>query len=124
MAMRTERPGTSRARELRQQETPPEGILWSKLRGRRLGGLKFRRQFACPPYTLDFYCPDAKLAVEVDGHVHRSPEQAAHDARRDAVLVGQGIMTLRVPANEIAKNMDGVLVTILDRARNRIEKKK
>ncbi len=123
MAMRTERPGTSRARGLRQQETPPEGILWSKLRSRRLGGLKFRRQHACPPYTLDFYCPDAKLAVEIDGHVHRAPEQMAHDQRRDAVLLKQGILTLRVPASEIAKNMDGVLVTILDRARKRIEEK-
>ncbi|MCA9294132.1 MAG: DUF559 domain-containing protein [Phycisphaerales bacterium] len=105
--MRTERPGTSRARELRQQETPPEGIIWSKLRNRRLGGLKFRRQYACPPYTLDFYCPDAQLAVEIDGHVHRSPQQAEHDAKRDAFLAKQGIAVFRVPAREVSVNLDG-----------------
>ncbi|QKK08041.1 MAG: DUF559 domain-containing protein [Planctomycetota bacterium] len=99
-----------RAKRLRQDQTPPEGILWSRLRSRRLGGYKFRRQHPIGPYIADFFCHDAQLIVEVDGATH-GPRRA-QDARRDAWFDQRGIRTLRVPATEVFRNLDGVLVTI------------
>jgi very-short-patch-repair endonuclease len=56
-----------RARELRRQMSLPEIVLWQALRKARLGGLRFRRQHPIGPYIVDFYCPAARLAIEVDG---------------------------------------------------------
>ena len=70
--------------------------LWVRLKNRRLGGFKFRVQHPIGPYILDFYCAEARLAVEVDGRTHWSAEQAAHDARRDAYFRAMGIQTLRL----------------------------
>jgi len=50
--------------------TLPEVVLWQHLRGRHFSGPRFRRQHPAGPYVLDFYCPAAKLAVEIDGYVH------------------------------------------------------
>ena len=72
-----------RARTLRRTMTLPELLLWEKLRGRRLNGLRFRRQHPTGPYILDFYCPQAMLGVEVDGLAHEGAEKAARDALRD-----------------------------------------
>jgi very-short-patch-repair endonuclease len=59
-----------RIRGLRHKATPPEQLLWSVLRGRRLGGLKFRRQELIEPYIVDFCCREMKLIVELDGSSH------------------------------------------------------
>jgi very-short-patch-repair endonuclease len=101
-----------RARSLRRTLTPPEARLWVALRGKALGGVRFRRQHPLGPYILDFYCPALKLAIEVDGEGHGLPDQAAHDARRDAWLTGQGVRTLRVAAIEVRDNLDGVMTDI------------
>jgi very-short-patch-repair endonuclease len=58
----------------RQNPTKPEQLLWSILSGRKLGGLKFRRQHPIEPYIVDFYCADAKLIVELDGESHNGRE--------------------------------------------------
>jgi very-short-patch-repair endonuclease len=101
-----------RARKLRRTLTPPEARLWVALRGKALGDARFRRQHPLGPYILDFYCPALKLAVEVDGEGHGHPDQAAHDARRDEWLMGQGVKTLRVAAIEVRDNLDGVMTDI------------
>ena len=75
----------------------PEVALWAVLR-RSTTGFRFRRQQAMGVYILDFYCPAARLAVELDGEAHASPEQVRHDLRRDAWLEGQGVQVLRFPA--------------------------
>jgi len=62
---------------------------------------------------LDFYCPALALAIEVDGEGHGHPDQAAHDARRDAWLADQGVRIMRVPAIEVRANIDGVVEGIL-----------
>ncbi len=72
----------SRARVQRRRLTPPEARLWAALKGRGLGGFKFRRQHPIGAFVVDFYCAEAKLAVEVDGEGHDHPDQAAHDRRR------------------------------------------
>ncbi|MFJ6025741.1 endonuclease domain-containing protein [Brevundimonas sp. NPDC092305] len=99
----------ARARELRRTMTLPEVILWQALRGRKLGGARFRRQHPVGPYILDFYCEDARLAVEVDGQGHEHPDQMRHDARRTAWLMLRGIIVHRIAAREVLGNLDGVL---------------
>jgi very-short-patch-repair endonuclease len=79
-----------RARELRRQMSLPEVVLWQALRNVRLAGLRFRRQHPIGPYILDFYCPAARLALEVDGFAHYSIAEAYRDERRQAWLAQQG----------------------------------
>jgi len=99
---------TSKARRLRRDMSLPEVLLWRALR-ERPGGLKFRRQHPSGPYILDFYCMDARLAIEVDGEAHGRGDRPARDAARDAVLEGTGILTLRINAAEILRDLDAVL---------------
>jgi very-short-patch-repair endonuclease len=88
-----------RARSLRKALTPQELGLWLRLKELQLGGFRFRRQHPVGPYIVDFYCAQARLAVEIDGEVHSLPEQVEHDRRRDAWLREQGIDTLRLSAD-------------------------
>ena len=73
-------------RQLRSNGTPAEGRLWKLLRARQVEGLQFRRQYGMGKYILDFYCPELKLAIELDGNVHDNSVSGAHDAIRDKVL--------------------------------------
>ena len=84
-----------RARSLRRSPSVAERVAWKLLRKERLG-FKFRRQHAVGPYVLDFYCPEAMLALEFDGEQH----VPARDARRDAWLQDRGIATVRIPNRE------------------------
>jgi very-short-patch-repair endonuclease len=95
--------------------TLPEGLLWRELR-RASHGFKFRRQHPIGPYVLDFYCPQARLAVEVDGSDHHTDSAAAYDERRDAWLEGQGVRMLRLPARLILQDLDTALLTIIGEA--------
>ena len=110
----------SRARVQRRALTPPEARLWVCLRRRGLGELKFRRQHPVGPYVLDFYCAEAKLAVEVDGASHFHPDRAEHDRRRTAWLAAQESRVLRLLAEDIRVNLEGVLVTIRMTAEARV----
>lgn len=98
-----------RARELRRKMTLPEILMWTALRGRRLAGLRFRRQHPIGPYILDFYCDDARLAVEIDGERHSESDRMVHDERRTAWLEAQGVRVLRIPARDVLADMDAVL---------------
>jgi very-short-patch-repair endonuclease len=88
--------------------TPPEVRLWLRLRSLRAQGVRFRRQHPIGPYVLDFYCPEAKLAVEVDGWGHALGDQPRRDERRDAWLAEQGILALRFTAAAVLKDPDEV----------------
>ena len=111
-----EHPATERARTLRADQTPPEAVLWSHLRARRLGGLKFRRQHPLGPFVADFFCQDAALIVELDSSYH----DRERDAARDAWCEARGVETLRVTAGELARDPDAVLRTIWGRANERL----
>lgn len=101
-------------RRLREEMTVPERLLWSRLRGRQLAGLKFRRQHGVGPYVMDFYCPAAKLAIEVDGPTHFEGHEAeARDAVRDAYLRRQGVRTVRFTNTEVAGDLARVVERIL-----------
>ena len=100
------------SRRLRREQTPEEKDLWKALRGRRFAGFKFRRQHEVTPYFLDFFCPLAKLAVELDGSGHGLPEQREHDTERDAFLAAKRIEVLRLWNLEWSRNREGCLLEI------------
>ncbi|MFN3817029.1 endonuclease domain-containing protein [Brevundimonas sp.] len=104
----------TRARQLRRKLTLPEVILWNALRGRRMDGRRFRRQHPLGPYILDFYCAEARLAVEVDGAAHDHPDKIKHDQRRNRWLESCGVRVLRIPAREVLGNLEGVLTGLRD----------
>ncbi|MCB9843983.1 MAG: DUF559 domain-containing protein [Phycisphaeraceae bacterium] len=111
--------GVDAARELREHASVPEVVLWSDLRNRQLGGLKFRRQQPIGPYVADFYCADARLVVELDGVKHLS--SGGRDAARDRWMRAQGIETIRIPVPRFTKDRVRVLEYILSVAWKRIE---
>jgi very-short-patch-repair endonuclease len=99
--------------------TLPEVVLWHWLR-QRPEGLKFRRQHPTGPYVLDFFCSDARLAIEVDGEAHSRGDRPERDAVRDEWLRSAGIETLRIPAVELLNDADAVLRLVLVSARARL----
>ncbi|HEY3783043.1 MAG TPA: endonuclease domain-containing protein [Fimbriimonadaceae bacterium] len=88
----------ARARKLRSEASVSEQWLWSFLRKKRLG-VKFRRQHAVGKYTLDFYCPEKKLCIEVDGEQHFETLEA--DKFRDSELALLGIRVIRTPSLDL-----------------------
>ena len=98
--------------------TLPEVVLWQALRQGRLAGLRFRRQHPIGPYILDFFCPAAGLAVEVDGVAHDGADQVRHDERRQAWLAQRGVTTLRIGAIDVLQDerLEGVLLGIANAA--------
>lgn len=95
-----------RAREMRQSPTRSERLLWEALRRTQLG-VRFRRQVVLGRFIVDFFAPSAKLAVEVDGAVHRG--RVEYDALRDRALAMTGIRTMRVSAWQVEQNVDAVV---------------
>jgi very-short-patch-repair endonuclease len=112
--MRAPNKTLSRARELRREMSLPEVVLWQPLRKGRLAGLRFRRQYPIGPYILDFYCPSARLAVEVDGFAHDTALRVRHDESRQAWLTQRRVTVLRIPASDVLRDerLEAVLVAI------------
>src|SRR3954470_8784445 len=100
-----------RVRELRRETTPAERRLWSRLRGRRLSGFKFKRQEWVGPFIADFYCWEARLIVEVDGTQHADDDD--YDRARSAYLKREGFRVVRFWNNQVTDEMEGVLAAIL-----------
>ena len=92
--------------------TDAEVRLWFKLKGKQLKGLQFYRQKVIGNYIVDFYCPKAKLVIELDGGQHYSEEGKTQDTVRDAYMAQQGLRVCRFPDDEVLKNMNGVLEEI------------
>jgi very-short-patch-repair endonuclease len=99
------------ARRLRRNQTDAERVLWFRLRDRRLDGWKFKRQAPIDRFVVDFFCPDGKLIVEIDGGQHDQDRE--RDANRTSVLEAMGYLVLRFWNNDVMRNTDGVLETIL-----------
>jgi very-short-patch-repair endonuclease len=97
---------------LRNNSTPAEVTLWKALKGKQLGGRKFRRQFSVENYILDFYCPSEKLAIELDGHGHFTEAGLAYDAERTSFLNSRGITVIRFENVEVLKALDNLLENI------------
>ena len=99
--------------ELRKNMTEPERRLWSKLRGKQLG-VKFRRQFGIGQYIVDFYCPEKRLAVEIDGDSHFDEASVTYDLARDEYIESLHIRVLRFTNLDVMRNIDGVLQVITE----------
>lgn len=97
---------------LRRQIPQAEIILWSRLRRRQIAGIKFRRQYSVNRFVLDFYCPQLKLAIEVDGPTHQGTDAQNYDQLRQLSIEGLDIQFLRFTNREVYQNIDGVLDTI------------
>ncbi len=96
------------ARQLRAQSTDAEKRLWRLLRDRRFSEFKFRRQYACGSYFLDFYCATAKLAVELDGGGHGFPDQRTRDENRNEFLAAKGIQVLRFWNHQMGGELESI----------------
>mgnify|MGYP003593972806 CR=1 FL=1 len=97
------------AQHSRRHPTPSERILWEALRARRLG-IKFRRQVILGATIVDFFAPEVRLAVEVDGAAHVGRE--VRDRERDAYLSWYGVRVLRVKAWHVERELHAVLARI------------
>jgi very-short-patch-repair endonuclease len=100
------------ARNLRANQTDAEQALWQKLRRKQINGAQFYRQKPLGQFIVDFYCPAARLVVEVDGGGHFTDEGAASDRERDAHLAGLELVVLRFSNLEVLANMNAVLEEI------------
>ncbi|HET8918180.1 MAG TPA: DUF559 domain-containing protein [Xanthobacteraceae bacterium] len=98
------------ARRLRRQQTDAERLLWFRLRDRRLGGWKFRRQFPIDRYIVDF-CADAHLITELDGGQHAVRIDA--DAARTKTLEAMRYLVLRFWNNDVMHNIEGLLEEVM-----------
>ena len=103
---------TANARRLRRQQTAEEKELWRALRAGRVAGFKFRRQHPVRGQYLDFYCPAARLAVELDGSQHGLPQHLARDETREKLLAEAGIEVLRFWNHVWNGNREGVLTEV------------
>ncbi len=98
---------------MRKDPTPAENTLRQMLRGRKLGGLKFRRQQPLGPFIVDFVCMEKRLIIEADGGQH---SESISDAERDTYFRRQDYRVLRFWNDEILQNSDGVARHILNEA--------
>lgn len=101
-----------RRRRLRKNATPAERVLWEGLRNYCCAGRKFRRQHSIGPFIVDFYCPSARLVVEVEGGIHNHPWRAEYDARRHRYLVQAGYRVIYFSNQEVIHETEAVLAAI------------
>ena len=102
---------------LRNNSTAPEAILWRTLKGKQIDGLKFRRQFGLGPYVLDFYCPEIKLCIELDGEIHKSYEQSQYDEIRTRFMASNNIKVIRFENDVVYRNIEAIKETIKEHKR-------
>ena len=105
---------------LRKDMTEPEIMLWSRLKTRGTDKPIFRRQYVYESMVFDFYCPAARLAVEIDGSSHWAEEKRAKDEARDRWLAERGIEVMRVEAGWVYRDLSGVADAVILRAQERI----
>ena len=105
------KPLYQRARELRNNATHAETILWGYLKTKPFG-IKFRRQHPYSIYILDFYSHSLKLVIEVDGSIHNQSDVKLNDADRQALLEKDGLIVLRFTNQQVEKNLEVVQETI------------
>ena len=106
------------ARRLRREMTDSERALWARLRRNQILGMHFRRQHVILGFIADFFCRKAKLALEVDGGIHR--DQIKQDCIRDEILKSKGILVLRISNEKIATALDDVVKDIINICGRRI----
>ena len=99
-------------KELRSNSTSAEAILWKMLKGKQIEGKRWRRQFSIGNYIIDFYCPEIKLAIELDGNEHYTVIGKFNDERREEYLNSLGIKIIRFENKDIWCSTNLILETI------------
>jgi len=105
-------------RQLRNSMTPTEILLWIRIKNGQLNGLMFRRQTSIGGYVVDFYLPQHKLAIEIDGPSHLGPEAAEYDQERQKTIEDLGVIFLRFTNDDVYNRIDWVLNRILNKVMN------
>lgn len=101
-----------KAKELQNNETDAEKILWEKLRNNQFKGLKFRRQHPINLYIVNFYCHKLKLIIELDDHYHTLRKQVSKDIERTEALFLMGLEVIRFKNDEVLNDIDSVSARI------------
>ncbi len=99
--------------KLRKDLAPQERIIWNLVRNRKIQGLKFFRQYGVGDYILDFYCPEIRFSIEIDGGQHSEAENKINDQKRTEYLNSLNIIVIRFWNNEITSNLEGVYEKII-----------
>ena len=99
-------------KQLRKTLTPAEAVLWRRLKGRQLLGKKFRRQHSVGRYIVDFYCPECRVAIELDGAGHFSITIDEYEMSRTRYLEESGITIVRFENRDLLENLEGALEKI------------
>jgi|SRR5579862_1594364 len=97
---------------LRNRMTKAEVLVWSKLKGKQIQGYKFRRQFAIDSYIVDFYCPELRLAIEIDGESHEGKRLEVVDPKRQSDIEAHGIKVIRFANEDVYNNLDGIIQSV------------
>lgn len=108
------------SRSLRTSMTDAEKILWHRIRRKQIQNVQFYRQKPLLIFIVDFYCPAAKLVIELDGSQHFESEHQANDHDRDAALTGLGLRVLRFDNRQVLLETDAVLAVIDEVVRERV----
>ena len=112
-------------RYLRNKATPAEKLVWIYLRKRQVKGLRFLRQYSVDPYVIDFYCPELKLAIEIDGDSHFIDKKTIeYDKKREKQIEQFGIVFLRFRNFEVYQNLDKVFEKIEEKVEELINIKR
>lgn len=109
------------SRDLRNNMTEAEKLLWSRLRYKQILGLQFYRQKPILNFIVDFYCPSANLVIECDGGQHYTDEGLKADRNRDQTLGELGLKVLRFDNRQVLQEVDAVIQAIYDRCCQQLE---
>lgn len=110
-------------RSLRRRQTLAEELVWQNVRNRKMLGYKFRRQYSVDHFIIDFYCPELKLALEIDGSVHDTVDAKIYDFKRQMHIEEFGICFIRIRNEDVLGNANKTIVRIEEMIK-KLEKQK
>ena len=99
-------------KHLRNNPTQAEAFLWGYLKNSQFEGRKFRRQSSIKNYIVDFYCPEEKLVIELDGDFHFEEQVIKEDEKRTKILMSEGLKVIRFENQEVLLDLEDVLSKI------------
>ena len=105
---------TARRKALRRSLSKAEAVIWLHLSRKQMNGFKFRRQYSVNQYVIDFYCPELKLAIEIDGDSHYGYLSEKYDNERQKYIESFGIHFMRFTNDDVCNNIDSVLQMIYE----------
>ena len=112
------------AKQMRNNPTEAEDLLWHQLSKGGLNGIRFRRQHPVLYFIADFYCHKAKLIIEVDGGYHILEEQFEYDKNRDSELNELGLKVIRFTNEQVLLDIENTVKVISQEVLDRLKNKK